>query len=209
MSDNNDFQHDAENVSQAGDEMSTADAVSLFTSSLNSALKKQKQEILAEIQPTRKIFVANAPASADIPSSGHFEFKQEGTKFQFNFNSERISNLKKIDSLISDHNFEDAKSVIKSEVSALRQRNKILKIADKHGWDTLHEYLDDPLADDNEDATRLRGAIIRAGRKRKRPVAQRSSFNPRSFFSWLRPRLSEQKPNQLIKLSNKLRLLLL
>jgi hypothetical protein len=31
--------------------MSTADAVSLFTTSLNSALAKQKQDILSELQP--------------------------------------------------------------------------------------------------------------------------------------------------------------
>lgn len=48
----------------------------------------------------------------------------------------------------------------------LRQRNKILKIADRHGWDTVNEYLDDPLADNNDDAIKLRGAVNRAVRKR-------------------------------------------
>jgi hypothetical protein len=40
--------------------------------------------------------------------------------------------------------------LINSELDTLRQRNKILKIADRHGWDTVNEYLDDPLADNNE-----------------------------------------------------------
>jgi hypothetical protein len=40
-----------------------------------------------------------------------------------------------------------------------RQRNKILKIADRHGWDTANEYLDDPLADNNEDTFKLRGEV--------------------------------------------------
>jgi hypothetical protein len=44
----------------------------------------------------------------------------------------------------------------------------VLKIADRHGWDTVNEYLDDPLADNSEDASKLREAIVRAGRKRKR-----------------------------------------
>jgi hypothetical protein len=48
MSDDN-LQQD-ENASQTGEEMSTADAVSLFTTSLNSALAKQKQDILSELQ---------------------------------------------------------------------------------------------------------------------------------------------------------------
>jgi hypothetical protein len=34
--------------------MSTADAVSLFTTSLNSALAQQKQDILSELQPNRQ-----------------------------------------------------------------------------------------------------------------------------------------------------------
>jgi hypothetical protein len=41
----------------------------------------------------------------------------------------------------------------------LRKRNKILNIADKHGWDTVQEYLDSPLADDKDDAANLHTAI--------------------------------------------------
>ena len=112
-----------------------------------------------------------------------FEFKQEGTKIQFNFNSERIDSLESISSLISQCKFDDTRALINSELDTLRQRNKILKIADRHGWDTVSEYLDDPLADNNEDASKLRGAIVRAGRKRKRPGFQNSSgFNPKNFF---------------------------
>ncbi|CAG2239690.1 unnamed protein product [Mytilus edulis] len=71
--------------------LTTADAVSLFKSSLNKALQRQKSEILSEFKKT--------------------------------------------------------------------QRNKILKIADRHGCDTVHEYLDDPLADSVEDASKLRTAV--------------------------------------------------
>jgi hypothetical protein len=46
----------------------------------------------------------------------------------------------------------------------LRKRNRILKIADKHGWGTVQEYLDSPLADDKDDAANLRTAIARAAR---------------------------------------------
>ena len=112
-----------------------------------------------------------------------FKFKQEGTKIQFNFNSERIDSLESISSLISQCKFDDTRALINSELVTLRQRNKILKIADRHGWDTVNEYLNDPLADNNEDAFKLRGAVVRAGRKRKRPGFQNSSgFNPKSFF---------------------------
>ena len=53
LSDDN-LQQQDENASQAGEEMSTADAVSLFTTSLNSALAQQKQDILSELQPNRQ-----------------------------------------------------------------------------------------------------------------------------------------------------------
>ena len=72
-----------ENASQAGEEMSTADAVSLFTTSLNSALAKQKQDILSELQPNRQSSTSMCKESS-INSScqpNKFEFKQEGTKY--------------------------------------------------------------------------------------------------------------------------------
>ena len=183
MSDDN-LQQD-ENASQTGEEMSTADAVSLFTTSLNSALAKQKQDILSELQPNRQSSTFTCKESSINSSCQHnkFEFKQEGTKIQFNFNSERIDSLESISSLISQCKFDDTRALINSELDTLRQRNKILKIADRHGWDTVNEYLDDPLADNNEDASKLRGVIVRAGRKRKRPGFQNSSgFNPKNFF---------------------------
>jgi hypothetical protein len=153
--------------------------------SLNSALTKQKQDILSELQPNRQSSTSTCKESS-INSScqpNKFEFKQEGIKIQFNFNSERIDSLESISSLISQCKFDDTRALINSELDILRQRNKILKIADRHGWDTVNEYLDDPLADNNEDASKLRGAIVRAGRKRKRPGFQNSSgFNPKNFF---------------------------
>jgi hypothetical protein len=38
--------------------------------------------------------------------------------------------------LISQCKFDDTRALINSELDTLRQRNKILKIADRHGWDT-------------------------------------------------------------------------
>ena len=69
----------------------------------------------------------------------------------------------------------------------MRKRNKILKIAEKHGWDTVSEYLDSPLADDKEDAANMRTAIARASRKRSYPKpydrAGKSPNEGGKFFS--------------------------
>lgn len=77
--------------------------------------------------------------------------------------------------------------IIKKEVTTIKQRNKILKIADRHGWDTVNEYLDDPLADSVEDATKLRATIGRASRKRNTPKPYsrgggKGGFNANGFF---------------------------
>uniref|UniRef100_A0A8W8MR18 Uncharacterized protein n=1 Tax=Magallana gigas TaxID=29159 RepID=A0A8W8MR18_MAGGI len=58
--------------------------------------------------------------------------------------------------------------------------NKILRIADKHGWGTVKEYVDSDIADNSEDAVRLRSAISRAANKKRqspyeRPVFQRNT----------------------------------
>ena len=82
MSDNN-SQRDG-NASQAGEEMFTADAVSLFTTSLNSALAKQKQDILSELQPIRQSSTSTCKESS-INSScqpNKHKFKQEDTNIQ-------------------------------------------------------------------------------------------------------------------------------
>ena len=55
--------------------------------------------------------------------------------------------------------------MLSEEREILRKRNTILKIADKHGWDTVQEYLDSPLDDDKDDAVNLRTAITRATTK--------------------------------------------
>ncbi|CAG2217240.1 unnamed protein product [Mytilus edulis] len=84
----------------------------------------------------------------------------------------------------------DESQLLKDEKVILLQlmhETKILKIADRHGCDTVHEYLDDPLADSVEDASKLRTAVFRANRKRtaNKPYSRgggRGGFNAREFF---------------------------
>ena len=45
-------------------------------------------------------------------------------------------------------------------------RNKLIRIGDRHGWDTVDEYTGSPFVDDDVDATKLRQAELRAIRKR-------------------------------------------
>ncbi|CAC5392271.1 unnamed protein product [Mytilus coruscus] len=114
-----------------------------------------------------------------------FSFKHEGNRIQHSFNIERSDKLSKIDSYIKFNSLDAASRLISEEKETLRKRNKILKIADKHGWDTVQEYLDSPLADNKDDAVNLRSAIARANSRRRnskpydRPVEKSTNGNGR------------------------------
>jgi hypothetical protein len=86
---------------------------------------------------------------------------------------------------IQSKDFEAAELIIKSELNEITQRNKIIKIADRHGWDVVKEYYISHLADDNEDAVKLRAAINGAIRKRAKPYEHSNSTftTGRGFYS--------------------------
>lgn len=92
-------------------------------------------------------------------SVSSFTFKSDRLHIQQNFNLDRIENLERIGNLCTFSNGEAIKSIIVSEISELKQRNMLLKIANKHGWDTVREYANNPLADDKDDYSKLRSAI--------------------------------------------------
>lgn len=93
-------------------ETSTADAVSLFNSSLNKALARQKAEMLEELRKgtnnssTSVIKTARSISNVNTSACQHtkFDFKQEGTKIQFNFNSEPMTALLRIEDLLKSEN---------------------------------------------------------------------------------------------------------
>ena len=84
--------------------------------------------------------------------------------------------------MISQCKFDDTRALINSVLDTLCQRNKILKIAHRHGWDTVNEYLDDPLADNNEDASKLR----QVANERHQASKIRADLTQRAF-SWHQP----------------------
>ncbi|CAG2231652.1 unnamed protein product [Mytilus edulis] len=175
----------AENSNET--ELSTDGAISLFTSALNNALEKQKHSLINHFEA--RLGKSVKATGVDQPE---FVFHSEGIKVQHSFNTERLERLAAVESCIKLGNASEVSEIISQEKEIIRKRNKILKIADKHGWDTVKEYLDSPLADNKEDASDLRAAISRASRKRSskpysKPESSNSGsgkgeFNSRSFF---------------------------
>ncbi|VDI34919.1 organic solute transporter subunit alpha [Mytilus galloprovincialis] len=162
----------------------------LQAGSLNNALEKQKHSLINHFEA--RLGKSVKATGVDQPE---FVFHSEGIKVQHSFNTERLERLAAVESCIKLGNASEVSEIISQEKEIIRKRNKILKIADKHGWDTVKEYLDSPLADNKEDASDLRAAISRASRKRSskpysKPESSNSGsgkgeFNSRSFFRGL------------------------
>jgi hypothetical protein len=152
-----------------GTELSTYGAVSLFSTVLTNALEQQKINI---IQHFESRFAKNEKQTG--VEAGDFVFKHEGNRIQHSFNSERADKLAKLESLIKIKDLTAASKLLTEEREILRKRNRILKIADKHGWDTVQEYLDSPLADDKDDAANLRTAMTG---QQTEPIYQTSSHH--------------------------------
>ena len=144
---------------------------------VNEALDRQRQIILDEFSHRF------APSAKKLPVRDTFRFKSEGLNVQFQFNLDRIDKLAEIESSLEFGSLEKVKTIISEESKLLKDRNKILKIADTHGWDTVKEYDTDPLADDSEDANKLRTAINRARYARKFKPYVSSTQGSRSSVS--------------------------
>lgn len=133
---------------------------------------------------------------------GQFGFQHEGHRIQHPFNAEGLERLSELKILIAHNDLGKAEAIIDKEIAELRQRNKILKIADRHGWDTVNEYLDDPLADNNDDTIKLRGAVncdVRKRNYRGKPYSYTGQAP--TYFS---PEYKMRRCNNIILLKKKL-----
>ena len=90
------------------------------------------------------------------------KFKFEGSARQYEFNSSHIDEVSKARVFLEQKSIAAAEKILDQCEKALKERNKIIRIADKYGWDIVEEYVDDPLTDSTDDATKLRQAECRA-----------------------------------------------
>lgn len=101
-----------------------------------------------------------------------FDWKKKGNKKQYKFNrsvEEQFEEIATTDKLLT------ARMAAEKGLKLIKKRNKMLKIADTHGWDTVLQYEADPLASNEQDDKRLRKAIKDAGKARDRAKVEKEA----------------------------------
>ena len=130
------------------------DALDIFSDKLERSLRRQKQGIVSELN-----LAQNSPAKKKVP-----DFKFQSNKGQFEFNSNRETEISKAVRLLEKNRTEAAIETLKLSVNQLNNRNKTVRIADKYGRDVVQEYQDDPLTDD---VSKLTQPIFRVKKRSK------------------------------------------
>ena len=109
----------------------TVQAFSLLSKHLDSALEKQKKEIFSVLE-------TKIPALGIADSSRtKFKFKFKGNRKQCAFHDMVTQDIAVIKAAVTSENSELALKTIDKVQKDIASRNKIVKIADKHGWDTV------------------------------------------------------------------------
>ena len=105
-----------------------------------------------------------------------FKFEENGR--QYDFNASRLVEVSRAKELLDRGSTNAALRILEQAEKSLKERNKIFRIADKYGWDVVEEYMDDPITENTDDATKLRQAEYRAKIKRREKVRQPQRTSP-------------------------------
>ena len=157
---------------RTSERFSPEDALALFSRQLDSALDKHKKQLFEEIDLKIGSQTADRNTRSSVTTP---KFKFEGNAKQYEFNALRLDEITKAKSFLERGSYSAAVKILEQSEKSLKERNKIVRIADKYGWDTVEEYVDDPLTDNTDDATKLRQAEYRAKLKRKEKARQKAS----------------------------------
>ena len=117
--------HESDRINNTGgtdNDLTTDDAISLFTSALNNALEDRQKAIL--IEHFENSLVKNEKATG--VDTAEFSFKRDGNKIQYSFNLERLEKLSRIENNIKLNKLNAVYDIITEEQTILRKRNNIL-----------------------------------------------------------------------------------
>ncbi|XP_020908560.1 uncharacterized protein LOC110246549 [Exaiptasia diaphana] len=109
-------------------------------------------------------------------NDGDFEWKKKGNKRQFEFNQ---SVEEQLEGIAVSGTLLEARTIAEKGLSLINDRNKLIRIADKHGWDAANNYVCDPLAKDDADDKKIRKAVKEAERSREKSKKEREAKSRR------------------------------
>ena len=148
---------------------------------LVSELQGQKREI-SSLKEVKGNSVTVSTEFKKFKTKKEINWRFEGNKLQFQFNSEIEDSTKQGLWAIENKKFDYAKECLESAGDKIKNRNKFIRIADpsEGGWETVRQYDANPLAEDSDDDRRLRRAEARAVRKKKSKKTMKRTREPYS-----------------------------
>ena len=95
---------------------------------------------------------------------------------------------KKLEEASVTEDFEERNSILKEGMDLLSQRNKVLILSDKYGWETAAAYGTDPVASDSEDEKRIKHArkeakAIKDEKAKLKNLKQKQNFQSKKPFA--------------------------
>ena len=140
-------------------------------------LKSQKEDIKEYVNNKisslrQEIQGANISVSTELKKfkgESEITWKSKGNKIQYNFNAEVQEALTSINWAIDNGKLDYAKELLQEASVKIKERNKHIRIADSSsgGWETVNQYVANPIASDSEDESKIYRAENRAIKKRK------------------------------------------
>jgi hypothetical protein len=118
-----------------------------------------------------------------------YQFKRKGNELQHAFNEGIKESIDEALPLLDNPDTaERAKQLLKKGSDMIRERQKLIKIADRsdQGWKTADEYEKDPVANDSDDEKRIRKAESAAEKKAVKERQKRQSKS-RGFRAYRYP----------------------
>ena len=150
----------------------------LSSEQLSQVMAAVKDCMRDEMQSLKRELVEEKEASEErIVKRARLEkgptFKKKAHEKQFEFNQSVMDKLDDAEAALqkapAGSAVDKAKGLIAEGNALLKFRQKLIRIADRseYGWAAVEEYVDDELADGEDDEKRIQRSDFRAGRKLK------------------------------------------